>query len=62
MLPRVSPGRYTLAAARAGWCWQAAQGVELVVESSDVRAAPLQQAGYELQVRCCGCCCAAQRS
>ncbi|KAF6256204.1 hypothetical protein COO60DRAFT_1702424 [Scenedesmus sp. NREL 46B-D3] len=50
MLPRVSPGRYTLAAARAGWCWQAAQGVELVVESSDVRAAPLQQAGYELQV------------
>jgi hypothetical protein len=40
-----------LAALRSGWCWQAEQGVEVVVESSDVEAAPLQQAGYQLQVR-----------
>jgi hypothetical protein len=52
MLPRVSPGRYMLAASRAGWCWLAEEGVGVVVESADVEAAPLQQAGYQLQVRC----------
>lgn len=52
VLPKVSPGRYMLTASRAGWCWQAAQGVEVAVETSDVEAALLQQAGFQLQVRC----------
>jgi hypothetical protein len=51
VLPKVSPGRYLLTASRPGWCWQAEQGVEVVVESSDVEAALLQQGGYQLQVR-----------
>eukprot|EP00775_Hariotina_reticulata_P012385 gene12385-12519_t len=43
------PGRYSLVASRAGWCWTHPEGVEVVVEATDVEAPALSQAGYLLQ-------------
>lgn len=51
-IPRAAPGTYQLVASRPGWCWVGgAEGVAVTVESKDVQAAPLQQAGYELKLR-----------
>lgn len=45
----VLPGSYKITASKAGWCWKV-DSTTIKVEASDAQAAPLVQAGYELQV------------